>query len=971
MIRSVFWKKLVGSIALAGLIVATTEADERVDFEQHIAPILENKCLRCHSPGISKGDVSLATITSLHENEYVVVGKPDESYLLDLVTPEDGEAQMPKDGDPLDADSIALLRRWIEQGAAWPENRVLREPSKGDRSWWSLQPLSDAEPPNISEMKGIAPEWTKSPIDRFVVAKLVESGLLPNPPADRGTLIRRATFDLLGLPPRPEDIEAFVNDKKPGAYPRLVDRLLASPHYGERWGRHWLDVVRFGESVGFEQNFLVENLWPFRDYVIRSINEDKPFDQFIREHLAGDVIDGGRPETKIGSAFLVAGPYDTVNNQDAVMAAQIRANTIDEIVRATSGAFLGLTVGCARCHDHKFDPILQSDYYQLYATFAGIKHGSDTLASQEERANRTERVKPLLAEKKRLEQEKTQLEAAITSRANENAAKHAQSWTRPRVDRTGTTDTFEAVKARFVRFTCDARERKLDNGNGFRIDEFEVWSTGENPRNVALADNGGRATGASRDIEDFPGAYGPHLTIDGKTGARFIAKGNTLQIEFAQPEIVNRVVFSSARGEEVSSHPTFEFVAEYRIEVSLDGESWTEVAHGRDRQPINDVHRAHRLRRAETTAEERDRLASLDQKIRGVTRKIAAVPALRTAWTGRRDAPGGDGPFRIFIGGNPQRPAEEVVAASLSTLSESAPEYRLAADASESKRRRALADWIVNPDNPLTPRVLVNRLWHYHFGTGIVDTPNDLGYMGGQPTHPELLDWLTRRLLDEGWQIKPLHRLIMLSQTYRQSSEHRPKAASVDGDSRLLWRFPPRRLSAEEIRDTMLVAGGKLEQVTSSSSASPPDSGPGFRLYQFLRDNVSTYVPLDNHGPETYRRAVFHQNARAAPVDLMTDFDQPDCALSAPRRASTTTPLQALTSLNHQFTLDMANAMAERLKREADDDSTAQIQRAYVICYGRAATPDEISLCRDFIEKHSLAALCRAILNTSELIYVR
>jgi len=257
--------------------------------------------------------------------------------------------------------------------------------------------------------------------------------------------------------------------------------------------------------------------------------------------------------------------------------------------------------------------------------------------------------------------------------------------------------------------------------------------------------------------------------------------------------------------------------------------------------------------------------------------------------------------------------------------------------------------------------VLANRLWHYHFGTGLVDTPSDFGFMGGQPTHPALLDWLARQLLQSGWRIKPLHRLIMTSQTYRQSSHFRAAPAQHDGGSRLLWRFPPRRLSAEEIRDTMLAVSGKLNTRRG---------GPGFRLYRYLQDNVATYIPLDKHGPDTFRRAVYHQNARAARTDLMTDFDQPDCAFSSPRRAETTTPLQALTTLNHQFTLDMARALATRLQTDAGPDTEAQVRRGYLLCYGRQPAAQELKDCVDLIKQHRLAAFCRVLLNTSELIYL-
>jgi len=268
----------------------------------------------------------------------------------------------------------------------------------------------------------------------------------------------------------------------------------------------------------------------------------------------------------------------------------------------------------------------------------------------------------------------------------------------------------------------------------------------------------------------------------------------------------------------------------------------------------------------------------------------------------------------------------------------------------------------VHAGNPLTPRVLANRVWHYHFGAGIVDTPSDFGYMGGRPSHPQLLDWLARRLQYHGWKLKPLHRELMLSQTYQQSAAWNEEAAKVDGDMRLLWRFPPRRLSAEEIRDTMLQISGKLN---------PQMGGAGFRLYQYLQDNVATYVPLDKHPAATYRRAVYHQNARAAPTDLMSEFDQPDCAFSTPRRARTTTPLQALTALNHSFTLDMAAAMAARIQREAGDEPASQVRRAYALCYNRKPSAAALEDCIKLIQSHSLTSLCRVLLNTSELIYLK
>ena len=699
-----------GVFALACLVASPCSAAE---FEKQVAPILQEHCLQCHQPGNRKGELSLATAADLKVDGHVVPGKPGESRLFQVITPASPgqKPEMPKRGPPLSEAQVAAIRQWIERGADWPAGVVLREMAKADRSWWSLQPLAKGGLPAV---EGIPRDWSANPIDSFIYAKLAAKGLKPNDPADRRVLIRRLTYDLTGLPPTPEEVAAFITDESGDAYERLVDRLLASPRYGEHWGRHWLDVVRFGESNGFERNVLINNLWPFRDYVIRSFNEDKPFDRLVHEHLAGDVVAAGDPASAVGTAFLVCGPYDNVGNQDAAAAAVIRANTIDEMVRAAGEAFLGLTIGCARCHDHKFDPILHSDYYSMYAAFTGVQHGERSMAAS-----------------------------------------------RP-----------------------------------------AVWA--------------------------------------GK--------------------------FSPATG----------------------------VVH-------------------------------------------------------------------LMLGGDPQKKGQAVTAASLSALTGLASSYKLPGDAPESERRLALARWVTSRDDPLTPRVLANRLWHYHFGVGIVDTPSDFGYMGGRPTHPELLDWLARQVHVHGWRLKPLHRLILTSQVYRQAATYRADAAAADAEARLLWRFPPRRLSGEEVRDTMLAVAGRLDLSRAG--------GPGFRLYKYVEDNVATYLPLDDHGPETYRRAVYHQNARAARVDVLSDFDCPDPASAAPRRDSTTTPLQALAMMNHRFTHDMAGFLAERLEREADAES--RVRQAFRLAYAREPDADELRESIAAIERHGLTAFCLAVLNSNELIHVR
>jgi Protein of unknown function (DUF1553)/Protein of unknown function (DUF1549)/Planctomycete cytochrome C len=948
---------LVAIAFLPSLLAAGPERP--VDFARDVAPLLERSCVRCHKPDNRKGDVTLTTREGLIAAGIVVPGRVDESSLLDVLTPEvpGRRAAMPKQGDPLTQTEVDVIRRWIREGAPWPQPLVLREKPRADTSWWSLRPLAYQVPPAPA---GLPESWGRHPIDRFLGAGLVAKGLSPATEADRRTLIRRLTFDLTGLPPTHEEILAFEADSRSDAYERLVERLLASPRYGEHWGRHWLDVVRFGESTGYERNVILDNAWPFRDYVIRSFNDDKPFDRFVVEHLAGDVIGPGDPAVEVGTAFLVCGPYDNVDNQDPAQAAQIRANTIDDMVRATGEAFLGLTIGCARCHDHKFDPISQRDYYGLYATFAGVNHGVRELFAEARRTYEARRG-PLVAERGRLAKEQSDLEAAIVSRAD--ASRVEARWVRPPADRYGTEERFTPLTAAHVRLTVLARDDDAGSALGYQLDEFEVWTTsgdGQPSRNVALASGGARAEGASRVAGDYADAYSPAQTIDGKFGARWIASGPTLTVHLARPERVDRVVFSSDRTRTLAAdHPHTRFVGDFRVEVSVDGDHWVEVASSSDRRPHTPAHARRRRLDLAATPDERKRLGHVASEIERVDGGLAGLVPPPSWWIGQfQPAPG---PFHVFLGGDPARKGEPVLPASLAAFEGTVPASRLDATAPEPVRRLALARWIVAPENPLTPRVLANRLWHYHFGTGLVDTPSDFGVMGGRPSHPELLDWLARQVHALGWRLKSLHRLIVTSQAYRQASGFRADAARVDADDRLLWRFPPRRLSAEEVRDAMLSVSGLLDLRVG---------GPGFRLYRYLEDNVATYVPLDRPGPETYRRAVYHQNARAARVDLLTEFDCPDVANAAPRRASTTSPLQALALLNHQFTLDVGEALGNRLRRAAGSDPVAQVELAFRLAFGRGPDATERDAAVGLVKTHGARSLARALFNASEFLFV-
>ena len=930
-------------------VVAADDPGSVAFFEQKIRPALAEHCYECHSAKAKKlkGGLALDSKAGWQKGgdsgtPIIVPGKPDEGLFLRYVRHLEPDMEMPPKKPKLADALIADFATWIKAGAVDPRDQATVEVKRADKSWWSLQPL--------------AKDFKHAEIDGFIDAKLAEQKLARNAPAKPQALIRRLSYDLTGLPPTQAEVDAFVTAHQADARKAteaLVDRLLASPRYGEHWGRHWLDVVRFGESNGFERNFVIDDLYPFRDYVIRSLNDDKPFDQFMREHLAGDVLGKFDPAVEIGSAFLVAGPYDDVGNQDATAQKVIRSATLDDMVTATGSAFLGLTINCAKCHHHKFDPIPTEDYYRVRAAFEGVVHGRRPVATKEQAQAYNAAMGPLNKERARLVAEQSALTTAIETKAKALLA--TRKYPRPKADTLLTEEQIAPTEARFVKLTMSATSANPLSGVGGRISEFEIWTDEATPRNVALASNGSKAEGVKGiTAEDFPMAYSAALTIDGDEGAQwYIGTPAELVVTLPRVEKINRLGYRSAKGRILRDNSQGATPTEYEMFVSLDGKEWRKVADSYDREAWSPAHAFERVRKQVTTPDEAKRLGLLGRDLAAVDKRIAAVPKMPSAWVGTHQPK--PEPTFVHKGGDPTKPAGQVVPSSLAVLDLVTKPYALKADAGEGERRVALANWITQ-DNPITARVLANRLWHYHFGTGLVDTPSDFGFMGSKPSHPELLDFLAQRLSKSGWKLKALHREIVLSQAYLQSADFNESAARIDKDARLLWRFPPRRLRAEEIRDTMLAAAGKLKL--------EPMGGPGFRLYRYLVNNVSTYIPLDTPGPETYRRSVYHQNARASVVDVLNDFDLPDIAFAAPRRANTTSPLQALTLLNNGFTLDMAKALAARL------DGPDPVTQAYSIALQRPPTATERTAAEKLLAQHGKPAFCRALLNSSALIFV-
>jgi hypothetical protein len=887
-------------------------------IETQATAILSKNCLGCHSAQAKMGGLIL-------ESRAAALQKTTFATIADKVN----SGKMPP-GNPLAPADRATLAKWIAEGAPWTIAISAKERKRGGPDHWSFQPLRTGLNPSI---------------DAHVHSALQAKGLAPNAAADKRTLIRRATFDLTGLPPTPAEIEAFLADTRADAYEQLLDRLLASPAYGERWGRHWMDVIRFGESHGYEQNHLRPNAWPFRDYIIRSFNQDKPFDRMILEHLAGDVIAPDDPSVFAGAGFLVAGPHDTVGNENEAARRQQRADDLDDMVNATSQAFLGLTVSCAKCHDHKFDPIQQKDYYRVAALLNGVQHGDREYATPAElardKAAREPLQKDLKAANDRLEDIRNDAAAAIAGQRAEILASF-----RPAVDLKLTEESFKPVTARFIRLQI----KRTANGSAAGLEEIEVWSGSSN---VALK---GKVTASStRKADDDAEAYSAKLLNDGKFDRRWFADTGglvTLTVELPEPAAIDRVSWSRDRQGGFQGRFVASPISDYAIHTSMDNEVWMQVAGSEGRLPYKSDQVEEMLLLTVVSQAVRDEYKALQARRDALQKQLAALPKLPLVYAGKTAQP--KEPVYLLKGGNVMNRGDAIVPASLSTLPFAA--FTVDETQPEGERRAAFARWLSDPKNPLTPRVMANRIWQQHFGRGLVNTPSDFGFNGERPTHPELLDLLAQKLIGYGWRMKPLHREIMLSETYRRSSAHDAAKARVDADAALLWRFPPQRLSAEAIRDSILAVSGKLDRRMG---------GPGFHLFRYTVDNVATYFPIEDFKPETYRRAVYQTAARSVRSELLGQYDCPDSSLPEPKRIVTTSPLQALALLNNNFLIDQAKFFSERLAAEPDP-----IGRAFALAFGRNPEVQERQAAKVLIDKHGLPAFCRAILNTNEFVYV-
>ena len=912
------------------LISAASASEPANPVHDTARNLIAEKCLACHSGQKPKGGLDLTTrpkaLAGGENGPAFLDGKTSaESLLFERVS----SGEMPPKS-PLSEANIAAFKTWLNDGAPYPAEPLVAR--RAGLDWWSLQPIKRAEAPKV------ASERIRTFVDRFVLDKLTQKGLDFAPDASPISLIRRATFDLTGLPPTPEEVDAFLKDPSPNAYESLIDRLLASPAYGERWGRHWLDVVRFGESHGYEMNQPRPNAWPYRDYVIRAFNRDTPYPRFLLEQLAGDTLPDNEADllTRAATGFIVGGTHDQVGNGIPEVTLQQRADDLDDIITATSSAFLGLTMNCARCHDHKFDPIMQKDYYAMQSIFAGVKHedrpipAADTPERRDELAQATAELSEI---ERKLEVTEPPADPTIDKPI------------RSPVKVTRNVERFAPIVAKGVRFVILAT-----NSAEPCIDELEVW-TADGKKNVALASEGGKPSSAS----NYPDESLHKLANlnDGFTGnSQSWISGTSgrgrVQIDWPEARAVDRVVW----GRDREGAYLDRLATAYYVEILDESGKWRVVASSSDRQ--NGVVGSS----AAASVESPERAALRKEEILA-RQRVKALRDVPKIYAGTFSQPG---PSNVFLRGDPTRKGEAVVPSSPSALS---PKWSLAADAPEADRRLALARWLGDPANPLPARVMVNRAWHYHFGQGIVATPSDFGFNGAPPSHPELLDWLASEYISNGFHLKTLHKIIMLSTAYRQStiatSEMSDKGMSLDKTDRLLWRFPPRRLEAEPVRDAVLAVSGKLNLKMG---------GPGYSPWEKNTNYVAVYNPKAVLGPDEFRRMVYQFKPKSRLDPTFGAFDCPDGGLVAPRRTVSTTALQALSLLNSRFLVDRADDFAERLKNEAGADVSAQVVRAFKLAFSRPPSETEAAASVKLIGSHGLSAFCRALLNSNEFLYL-
>ena len=869
--------------------------------------------------------------------------------------------------------------------------RAYAGPAKAGE-WWSHEPIERPAVPSVSE-EGV--RWSRTPIDRFIFQKLTEKEMRPSREAHRRTLIRRLYYDLIGLPPTPAEIDAFVKSDDPNAYDELVDRLLESKHYGERWARHWLDVVHYGDTHGYDKDKLRPNAYHYRDYVIRAFQSDKRYSRFVEEQIAGDILYPSTLDGMVAMGFMSAGPWDFIGHVEVpetkIDGRRARNLDRDDMVATAMNTFVSSTVQCARCHDHKFDPVTQQDYYNLQAVFAALDRGDREFDTDgETRGRRAE----LIAKQKKLEGELETIQKKIRDVGGDRLAKINSEIERLRdASRASSKAAQFGYHSQIAPKPDVTKWVQVDLGKTAKISKI-VW--------VGSHDNfGGIGAGFG-----FPQRYkievsndpkfekDVHIVVD-RTKKNVANPGVAPQkAEFAKGKLEGRFVRMTATRLALRANDYIFALAE----LLVFDEAGALVSHGRKVTSLDSIQQPVRWRRSNlvdgyymgvtTNVEDRATVAKLEAErdgiiasaldettearrgaVRGeietVRRQIAGMTKRMRAYVGWPKR-GGPRDIRVLDRGDILKPGEPAVPGAIPLGTEGLPAIFDLQDAkNEGERRVALARWITDKRNPLSWRSIVNRVWHYHFGRGIVETPNDFGKMGRLPTHPELLDWLAAEFRDGDQSIKALHRLIVRSSVYRQASEPNEAFAAIDSSNAYLWRMNRRRLDAESLRDSVLMIAGKLNRA---------QFGPGFRDFVLEKTEHSPHFEYHKHDPDdamTHRRSVYRFLVRSSQQPFMQTLDCADPSQMIDRRDESLTVIQALALLNNRFMTRMAYHFAIRLEKDVGYKSdAARVAAAFEMVTGREPDDDESALLATFVESHGLATTCRGIVNLNEFVFV-
>lgn len=996
----------VSFIVVAALIVVTywyltSQSQSHLSYNQDIQPILAAKCYTCHGPDKTKikaglrVDIRDSLFVKLESGNMALnEGDFNESELIRRINSTDPDFMMPPPDAPkqLDVEEIQMLSQWVEDGAQW-ENH------------WSYEPIKARELPEV-----LSDQWSENPIDAFVLSKQQELGLVHSPEADKRTLIRRLTYDLHGLPPSPEQTEGFLADTSPDAYEKLVDELMDSPRFGERWARHWLDVAHYGETHGYDKDKRRTNAWPYRDYVINAFNKDIPYSRFIEDQIAGDVLYPDDPQSTVALGFLAAGPWDFVGHIEVFNGTKdkriVRNLDRDDIVSSTLNTFSSLTVQCARCHDHKFDPIEQKDYYSLQSVFAGIDRANrpfdeDPIIHQnrlrlKQKKEKWEEQLNILGERLGEEEQKEIVDIQSKQKALENKIAQLK---RPRSENFGYHSAIEqqAEKEKWIQLDLGALYN-LDKivlvpshpsegipmpGYGFPLQyKLEVSSSSTFSSSTAIIDfsheDHHERTDRPYSVEIEPKkARYIRLTANklwrGRGDDHFLAMAEILV--YAQGRNI-------ARGAKVTVPDTFKD-KRWNLTFINDGFNSYHLIGGESLPPKNKVE----LKKAE------EELTGLQLQENAVRRSVLKEMALeeldriRTFLLDVEDSLGRlPAPSMVYAGtaefddiyqftatdsirtiyrldrGDTEQPREEVFPGTVASFDGLPRNFALADGHSEGERRAALAKWITDEKNALTWRSIVNRIWQYHFGKGIVATPNDFGKMGTPPSNTALLDYLAQEFLNNGQSLKWLHKLIVTSAAYKQQTVHNVENNLIDSENTYLWRANRRQLEAEAVRDAVLAVSGKLDLRMG---------GPGFDAFRFEDDHSPRYVykDYDAEDPSSFRRAIYRFIVRSMPDPFMSTLDCADPSQSVPVRNETVTALQALSALNNPFMVRQSAYFADRLQleRESLDD---QISRGFELALQRLPQKEELSRLKDYAIKHGLPATCRLIYAMNEFLYV-